>query len=56
MQGEVGRSNLLRNLPVKKICQSVKICQNYGHESVTMWPRFIGATLYVTMVTCHHHF
>jgi len=27
-------ANLPRNLPVKKICKSVKIGQNYGHESV----------------------
>jgi len=27
-------ANLLRNLPVKKNCKSVKIWQNYGHESV----------------------
>ena len=27
-------ANLLRNLLVKKICKSVKIWQNYGHESV----------------------
>jgi len=26
--------NLLRNLRVKKSCKSVKIWQNYGHESV----------------------
>ena len=32
-------ANLLRNLPVKK-CKSVKIWQNYGHESVVpyFWP------------------
>jgi len=27
-------ANLLRNLPVKTICKSVKIWQNYDHESV----------------------
>ena len=27
-------ANLLGNLPVKKNCKSVKIWQNYGHESV----------------------
>ena len=30
--------NLSRNLPVKKL-KSVKIWQNYGHES---WPHFFG--------------
>ena len=40
-------ANLLRNLPVKKkFCKSVKIWQNYVHESVgaRFWP-----TLYVPM-------
>ena len=27
-------ANLPRNLPVKKNCKSVKIRQNFGHESV----------------------
>ena len=27
-------ADLPRNLPVKKNCKSVKIWQNYGHESV----------------------
>jgi len=32
--------NLPRNLPVKKLFKSVKIWQNYGHESVALlfWP------------------
>jgi len=25
-------ANLLQNLPVKELCKSVKIRQNYGHE------------------------
>ena len=28
-------ANLPRNHPVRKICKSVKICQNYGHELFT---------------------
>jgi len=44
-------ANLPRNLPVQKFCKSVKIWQNYGHESVApflahpvgMWDRFESA-------------
>jgi len=46
MQGAVGffvhlTANLLQNLPVKTIFKSVKIRQNYGHESVArlFWAR-----------------
>ena len=37
-------ANLLRNISVKNVFKSVKICQNYGHESVAplFWP-----TLYI---------
>jgi len=38
-------ANLLRNLPVKKMCKSVKIRQNYGHESVA---QFFWPTEYIT--------
>jgi len=38
-------ANLLRNLPVKKFCKSVKIWQNYGRESVA--PFFLAHTVYM---------
>jgi len=34
-------ANLPRNPPVKKFLKAVKICQNYGHESVV---QFFGPT------------
>ena len=30
-------ANFLGNLPLKKNCKSVKILQNYGHESVVLF-------------------
>jgi len=39
--------NLPRNLPVEKFCKSVKIWQNYGHES---WPRFLAHPVYSKMI------
>ena len=53
MQGAVGclictlATNLPGNLPVKKICKSVKIWQNYGHESVAQF--FGPPCMYVSM-------
>jgi len=41
-------ANLPRNLLVKKILKSVKIWQNYGHESV---PPFFWPTLYAVYLT-----
>ena len=40
--------NLPRNLPVEKFCKSVKIWQNYGHES---WPRFLAHPVYSKMIS-----
>ena len=44
-------ANLLRNLPVKKNCKSVKIWQNYGHESVAP---FVWPTLYICKSASRH--
>ena len=42
-------ANLLRKLLVKKLSKSVKIRQNYGHESVA---QFFWPTLYNGGGTC----
>ena len=42
-------ADLPRNLPVKKFSKSVKISQNYGHESVA---QFFASTLYIYTRSC----
>ena len=42
-------ADLPRNLPVKKFSKSVKISQNYGHESVA---QFFSSTLYIYTRSC----
>ena len=46
-------ANLLRNVPVKKFCKSVKMWQNYGHESVA--PFFVPPCIYTPWVKKTRH-